>query len=213
MLQAKTENNIVISIVDGDELLEGYVTINENINMSDDIRFFDENWQKKPLQTLIDENLITLVDDEKIENETIVKKTDYDLVKEGVKTLGDYEYFDDEIKTIKTQTAEWLYKNNHITQEQYETLYKKEEEQKEAEYRASIPTELTAYQARAALLEFELLDDIEAAMPSMDRKIQLAWEYAQTFKREHEFIQSLITQFGINEEQLDQLFIQGAKYE
>ena len=76
-----------------------------------------------------------------------------------------------------------------------------------------IPTELTAYQARAVLDDFGLLEQIEKAMPTLDKKVQIAWEYAISFKRNHPFIQSLISTFGITEEQLDQMFIKGSQYE
>jgi len=89
----------------------------------------------------------------------------------------------------------------------------KSQEQLELERQASIPSEITAYQARAVLDDYGLLEQVEAAMPLLNKKIQIAWEYALTFKRNHPFIQSLISQFGITEAQLDEMFIAGANYE
>lgn len=77
-----------------------------------------------------------------------------------------------------------------------------------------VPQEVTRFQARAALLQAGLLDDVESLVFSAeaDRMLQLAYE-AATFKRHSQFVHAMALQLGLTEQQLDDLFIAAAKIE
>lgn len=74
---------------------------------------------------------------------------------------------------------------------------------------SSIPQEVTRFQARAALYQFGLLDDVEAAIadPATDMMLKLAWQDALSFKRTSSFVLGMAAKLGLTEEQLDALFI------
>ncbi len=78
-----------------------------------------------------------------------------------------------------------------------------------------VPQSVGPYQARAALLAADLLDDVEAliADPETDRAIKIAWEYASEFKRESPFIEQMAGALGLTEQQVDELFIAAAQVE
>ena len=69
-------------------------------------------------------------------------------------------------------------------------------------------TEVSRFQARAALLQAGLLDDIEAYMadPATDPFVRIAWQDAQVFKRQSPTVLSLQPLLGLTDEQLDDLF-------
>ena len=71
-----------------------------------------------------------------------------------------------------------------------------------------VPTEVSRFQARAALLQAGLLDDIEAYMadPATDPFVRLAWQDAQVFKRNSPTVLSLQPLLGLTDGQLDDLF-------
>lgn len=74
-----------------------------------------------------------------------------------------------------------------------------------------IPTSVTMRQARLALLQLGLLDDVEAAIASIPdeaqrRAAQIEWEYASTVERDSQWVQNLAGAIGLSDEQLDQLF-------
>ena len=74
-----------------------------------------------------------------------------------------------------------------------------------------IPTSVTMRQARLALLQLGLLDDVEAAIASIPdevqrRAAQIEWEYASTVERDSQWVQNLAGALGLSGEQLDQLF-------
>lgn len=74
-----------------------------------------------------------------------------------------------------------------------------------------IPTSVTMRQARLALLQLGLLDDVEAAIASIPdevqrRAAQIEWEYASTVERDSQWVQNLAGALGLSDEQLDQLF-------
>ncbi len=74
------------------------------------------------------------------------------------------------------------------------------------------PQEVTAFQARAALAAAGLLGSVNTYMASLpaDNVGRLAWEYARTFKRTSPTILALAPLLGMDDAQLDQLFITAA---
>lgn len=71
-----------------------------------------------------------------------------------------------------------------------------------------VPYRISIRQAKLALLGAELLDDIENAIASADRSVQISWEYATEFERENPLILYFQSQFNLSKEQVDNLFIQ-----
>lgn len=75
----------------------------------------------------------------------------------------------------------------------------------------SVPQAVTMRQARLALLGAGLLDDVEAAINSLDEPAKSAarieWEYSQEVHRDRPLVQMLAPLLGLTGEQLDQLFI------
>lgn len=74
------------------------------------------------------------------------------------------------------------------------------------------PASVTMYQARAILIDRDLIDDVEAALMAMPegkdkRKALAAWEYAATVDRESQFTQMLAGVLSLSEAQLDELFL------
>lgn len=72
----------------------------------------------------------------------------------------------------------------------------------------SVPQSVTRFQARAALMQANLLDDVEAMMssPETDPFITLAWKEVLEFRRDSPTILSIIHVLGLTEEQVDDLF-------
>ena len=75
--------------------------------------------------------------------------------------------------------------------------------------KASIPQAVTIRQAKRALLQVELLDDVEAIMSSdsVPRALKIDWENATEVKREWVESSGLMQALGMDDEKLDQLFI------
>jgi hypothetical protein len=67
---------------------------------------------------------------------------------------------------------------------------------------------VTPFQAKAALLDAGLLDDIEAliADPDADRKVVLAWTNAISFERLSPMVAGIAAALGWTDTQLDDLF-------
>lgn len=67
---------------------------------------------------------------------------------------------------------------------------------------------VTPFQAKAALLDAGLLDDIEALMadPSTDRVVVLAWNNVTEFRRLSPMVAGIAAALGWTDEQLDTLF-------
>lgn len=78
--------------------------------------------------------------------------------------------------------------------------------------RAAVPKSVTMRQARLALLQAELLDEIDAAMKSdaIDRAIKIEWEFASEVHRDWSAIGLIKQMFGMTDEQLDGLFVMAA---
>lgn len=74
------------------------------------------------------------------------------------------------------------------------------------EMRARIPQVVTIRQAKLALLQAGLLDDVEAAMTQADRATQIEWEYATEFRRDWPALLAMQPVLGLTDEQIDDLF-------
>ena len=84
-------------------------------------------------------------------------------------------------------------------------------EQREKEL--SIPKSITARQARLGLLQIGKLDDVAAAISSLEspikEQVQIEWEYATDVYRNNGFIDALGSTLGLDKNALDDLFIAG----
>ncbi len=70
-----------------------------------------------------------------------------------------------------------------------------------------IVPEISGFQAKAALAQAGLLDDIETYMATeADVLTRLRWQEAPTFRRNNTALMQIAVDIGITEEQLDQLF-------
>ena len=76
----------------------------------------------------------------------------------------------------------------------------------EADRKARVPQVVTTRQAKLALLQAGLLDDIETAIAQADRATQIEWEYATEFKRTWPTLLAMQTTLGLTDQQLDDLF-------
>lgn len=77
-----------------------------------------------------------------------------------------------------------------------------------------VPQSVTRYQARAALLEVGLLDDVEeyfAALPTASLA-RLAWQEAPTVNRISDALAGAAESLGIDENQLDHLFLRASTF-
>lgn len=109
-----------------------------------------------------------------------------------------------EVRVSPPQIAEWkFYKWNGAS---WDTL----DEYPIIEEVIQVPQTLTPRQARLILLQYELLDDIEA-MLSTDRAMQIWWEYSLEVDRNNEHIINAGVLLGLSDEELDTMFIEGSK--
>lgn len=74
-----------------------------------------------------------------------------------------------------------------------------------------VPTSVTRFQARAALLEVGLLDQIEAAVAAADTLTREAWASATAFERSSPTIAALAAALGMTGAALDALFRRAAQ--
>lgn len=79
--------------------------------------------------------------------------------------------------------------------------------------RALVPAKVTRRQARQALLIAGLLDDVQPAInaiadPMQRGLAQIEWDDAQEFERHRPLLIQLATALGLDDEALDNLFIQ-----
>lgn len=70
-----------------------------------------------------------------------------------------------------------------------------------------IPT-LTMRQARLALLNMTLLDDVEAAITTTENRIW--WDYSTTVERSNPLVISVLTALGKTNTEIDAMFISAA---
>lgn len=75
-------------------------------------------------------------------------------------------------------------------------------------------TVVSKAQAKLALLEAGLLDDVEAALASMEgvagQRARIEWNDRTEFHRDHEFIGLLAAAIGLSDADVDALFTQAA---
>lgn len=76
-------------------------------------------------------------------------------------------------------------------------------------------TTVTMRQARLALLNAGLLDDVEAAIAAIPDDVQrkaaqIEWEYASVVERDNPIIQQLVSALGMTEQQVDEFFATAA---
>jgi hypothetical protein len=76
---------------------------------------------------------------------------------------------------------------------------------------AFVPQSVTMRQARLALLEVELLDDVEAVLATQDRAVQIEWEYATTVERTSPLVGAIGQMVSYSDEQINELFIKASK--
>ncbi|TEY00359.1 hypothetical protein [Campylobacter sp. US33a] len=69
-----------------------------------------------------------------------------------------------------------------------------------------IPRKITIRQAKLALLEAELLDDIEAMIEKADKATKISWEYATDFERNNPLILKFQSELSLSNEIVDELF-------
>lgn len=86
----------------------------------------------------------------------------------------------------------------------------------DGEIKIKIPEQVTMRQARLALLQAGLLDDIELAINLIEdsttkKAVQIEWEYAQDIRRDWAALITVTQQMGMTDEQLDNLLIAASK--
>lgn len=76
----------------------------------------------------------------------------------------------------------------------------------------NVPEKVTRFQARGALLQADMLDEVEAIMnhADTDAMAKLAWTDAQEFYRQSPTILGMAAFIGLNDQELDDLFILAA---
>lgn len=68
---------------------------------------------------------------------------------------------------------------------------------------------LTMRQARLALLDAGLLDEVEAAITTPENRIW--WDYSTTVERNHPLVDAVLAALGKSPEEIDEMFIEAAK--
>lgn len=82
-----------------------------------------------------------------------------------------------------------------------------------------VPREVTNFQARAVMMGqpgpggVSLFAAVDAAVRAEGGFAWQAWEYANTITREGALVTTMATQFGLSDDQLDELFIAAATVE
>lgn len=80
-------------------------------------------------------------------------------------------------------------------------------EELEADRKSKVPQVVTIRQARLALLQAGLLDDIDAAIAaSEDRALQIEWEFVTEFRRDWPALIAMQPALGLTDQQIDDLF-------
>lgn len=77
-----------------------------------------------------------------------------------------------------------------------------------------VPERVSMRQARLAMLQAGILDDVETLIQQMPgdegRAARIDWEYALDVRRDWPLVGALGTQIGMTEQQVDELFIAAA---
>lgn len=78
-----------------------------------------------------------------------------------------------------------------------------------------VPSSVTMRQARIALLNAGLLSQVDAAIESLPEpqksRVRIEWEYSNTVERNGTIIPSLAHAMGLDDEQIDGLFVEAEK--
>ena len=77
--------------------------------------------------------------------------------------------------------------------------------------RNPVPQQVTMRQARLALLNAGLLDDVEVVIAAAGREAQLEWEYAAVVDRSNPAVAAVQQQEALTDAQIDDLFREAAK--
>lgn len=77
--------------------------------------------------------------------------------------------------------------------------------------RNPVPQQVTMRQARLALLNAGLLDDVEAVIANAGREAKLEWDYAAVVERINPAVAIVQQQQGLTDEQIDDLFRKATK--
>ena len=91
-------------------------------------------------------------------------------------------------------------------QADWETMY-----EDEMRARNPVPQQVTMRQARLALLNAGLLDDVEVVIAAAGREAQLEWEYAAVVDRSNPAVAAVQQQEALTDAQIDDLFREAAK--
>lgn len=75
-----------------------------------------------------------------------------------------------------------------------------------------VPQVVSMRQARLALLDAGLLDDVQAAVEFGDRATQISWEFAAEVRRDDLLVTGLASSLSLSAQQVDDLFIKAASY-
>ena len=73
-----------------------------------------------------------------------------------------------------------------------------------------VPASVTPRQVRLLLLQQGLLDQVEAMIAQQDKATQIAWQYAEIFRRDDPLLNGLAQNLGLSSAQIDQFFIAAA---
>lgn len=123
-----------------------------------------------------------------------------------------------EIKTVQNKGNGYLLNGNMIVPKadgniEYEAIKQwiADGNTPEAEVTVTIiPQSITPRQARLALLNAGLLDEVDA-MLAANREWQIEWEYATAIERSSPIISAMATQLNLTDTQIDEMFIEASK--
>lgn len=122
------------------------------------------------------------------------------------------EYFDEAFDRVKQdlenlpslkELAKTTFKDR-LESEIYQS--QKMQERLEIYDEKGVPRKISVRQAKLALLNAGLLDDIEAMIEKSEKSVQISWEYATEFERNNPLILSFGALMKMSEEELDELF-------
>jgi hypothetical protein len=113
---------------------------------------------------------------------------------------------------VGERNGSWVVKDS----EGWRSLTSEEIDSSDLEYEKlisenAVPKIITMRQARLALLKAGLLETITASIGSMPQNVVIEWEYASDVMRDSPTITALASALSLSKEQVDELFIEGAK--
>jgi hypothetical protein len=129
MMFLEIKDDIIVNMLCGDvQNPEDYVVVPDNfvLPVGANLRFFDKDYNLKPLLQQIEEGLITIPDNLKIVNNVLVEKSKEELITEGM-LKPDYGFkYDDKFDLIKLTNEEKL-EQGLMTQKEYDRLVKEKQ--------------------------------------------------------------------------------------